>query len=216
MHRTFTRAEAREYDRRCMEELGIPGIVLMENAAVGCARVARGMLGPLRTARVVVVCGPGQNGGDGYAIARLLRADRLDARVIAVGQPRPGTDAATMRSRAEAAGVHIEPFRPGASLPDSDLVVDALFGTGLDRPLAGDDLAAVRAINAASAPVLSVDLPSGMDCDSGNPLPECVRATETATMVAPKAGFRPAGAQGRVRVVEIGGPGAAGRDGPGR
>ena len=212
----FTRAEARAYDRMLIEGRGIPGIVLMERAASGCAGVARSMLAPrggVARARVVVFAGPGQNGGDGYGIARILAAEGAVVEVIALGVPRAGSDAAITRERAIAAGVPISEFAAGevaradAAVPD--LVVDALFGTGLDRALAGDALAAVRAVDRLAtrgAPVLAVDLPSGMDCDTGEPLPECVRATMTATIAAPKAGFGAAGgrvAAGEVRVIPL-------------
>jgi len=202
----FTRADALRYDRHCMQELGLAGVVLMERAARGCADLALEMAG---AGRVVVACGPGQNGGDGYAIARMLRDAGRQVVVVALGAPREGSDAAEMRARLQ--GVSIVSFEAGLAVPDASLVVDALFGTGLDRPLAADALGAVRWVNAIAAPVLSVDLPSGLDCDRGVPLPECVRATVTATMVAPKAGFAAARAwTGRVEVVSLGGPEPAG------
>ncbi|MFM7134290.1 MAG: NAD(P)H-hydrate epimerase [Planctomycetota bacterium] len=209
MNRAFTRADARAYDRHCMEELGIPGVVLMERAAAGCSAVARELLGGRAAARVVVCCGSGQNGGDGYEVARLLARDGHAVRIVALGAPREGTDAAVMRARAVEAGLRVEPYAPEALGGPADLVVDALFGTGLDRPLAGDARAAVEAINRlrdSGAKVLAIDLPSGLDCDSGAELPVCVRADATATMVAPKAGFRRGGPEGRVVVVDLGGP----------
>jgi hydroxyethylthiazole kinase-like uncharacterized protein yjeF len=210
----FTRAEARAHDRHLIEACGIPGIALMERAARGCAELARGMLaarGGVAGARVEVHAGPGQNGGDGYEIARLLAADGARVEVVALGEPRRDTDAAITRARAVAAGVPIRAFdaSSGGNGAPPDLVVDALFGTGLDRPLAGESLAAVQAVDAlatSGAPVLSVDLPSGMDCDTGAPLPMCVRATVTATMAAPKAAFKTetgAACAGVVRVVPL-------------
>lgn len=205
MSTTYTRSEARAYDRHCMDVLRIPGIVLMRNAAAGCAALAESMCA--RDARVTVVCGAGQNGGDGYGVAAMLAERGMRVRVLALGKPQDGSDAAVMRAEAIARGVPIELF-PGAG-DGGDLVVDALFGTGLDRPLDGEALAAVRWINASRARVLSIDLPSGMDCDLGCGLPECVRADVTATMVARKRGFDAPGADawtGRVVVVPIGGP----------
>ncbi len=198
----LSRKQAVAYDRHCMDELGLAGIMLMERAARGCADIALQMTS---AAPVVVACGPGQNGGDGYAIARMLREAGRRAVVVQLGTPRAGTDAAAMRARLGDA--RLMPFAPGLSVEQPALVIDALLGTGLDRPLEGDALAAVRWINALGVPVLSVDLPSGLDCDRGVPLPECVRATVTATMVAPKLGFPLAGEwTGRVDVVPIGGP----------
>lgn len=198
----LSRNEAVRYDQHCMRELGIAGIALMERAARGCADIALGMA---RAGQILVACGPGQNGGDGYAIARMLNEAGRAVTVVALGAPRAGTDAAAMRARL--AGVPVLPFARGLEVGRPALMVDALFGTGLDRPLGGDALEAVRWINALAAPVLSVDLPSGLDCDLGVPLPECVRATVTATMVAPKLGFAQAAEwTGRVEVVPIGGP----------
>jgi|LauGreDrversion4_2_1035121.scaffolds.fasta_scaffold00694_7 NAD(P)H-hydrate epimerase len=207
METVFSRADARAYDRLCMDAQGLPGIALMERAAQGCARASMEMLGR-PPSRVLVVAGAGQNGGDGYAVATLLRQAGHRVAVRAVGEPRAGSDAATMRARAVAAGVPIAPFAPQEAI-DADLIVDALFGTGLDRPVAGEPRAAIEWMNAHGAPVLSIDLPSGMDCDTGEPLPVCVRAARTVTMVARKLGFdRPAARPflGLVEVVPIGGP----------
>lgn len=177
----------------------------MRNAAAGCAAVARAMCAG-RDGSVIVVCGFGQNGGDGYGVASLLARERA-VRVLALGEPLPGTDAEVMRDEARALGVQIEPFRGDERSADAVLIVDALFGTGLDRPLSEGALLAVRWINAQTVRVLSIDMPSGMDADTGAGLPECVRASVTATMVAPKRGFATATeSTGRVEVVSIGGP----------
>lgn len=201
---SLSRADARAYDRHCMRDLGIAGIELMERASRGCARWAMSMAVPTQ-GRVVVVCGSGHNGGDGYAIARIVREHGYDVTVVALGTPAPGTDADTMMRKL--GDTPVVEFARHPTLGAVSLVVDALFGTGLDRPLEGEALAAVRWINALRAPVLSVDLPSGLDCDRGVPLPECVRASVTATMVAPKRGFaRAAEWTGRVEVVPLGGP----------
>jgi NAD(P)H-hydrate epimerase len=187
-----------------MRDRGIAGIELMQRAAEGCAAIAATLATPGQGV-VVVVCGAGQNGGDGYAIARILRGLGYTVTVVALGRPARGTDADTMLGQLGAD--EAVPFADRPSLDRVALVVDALFGTGLDRPLTGDALAAVRWINSLEAPVLSVDTPSGLDCDQGVPWPECVRATVTATMVAPKRGFSQARAwTGRVEVVPIGGP----------
>jgi hydroxyethylthiazole kinase-like uncharacterized protein yjeF len=198
----LSREMAVAYDRHCMDELGLAGIALMERAARGCADIALQMTsaGP-----IVVACGPGQNGGDGYAIARMLCEAGRSIVVVVLGVPRTGSDAAIMRERL--GDMQARTFVRGMAVERPELIVDALFGTGLDRPLEDDALEAVRWINAQRVPVLSVDLPSGLDCDRGVPLPECVRASVTATMVAPKLGFaRAVEWTGRVEVVPIGGP----------
>lgn len=206
---SLTRAAAREHDRRCIETLGIPGIVLMENAAAGCARIALGMLGsPPRG--IVVACGPGQNGGDGYAIARHLANAGHAVRIVALGTPPAGSDASIMRNIVERMGLPIEPAATwSGAAADASLVVDALFGTGLDRDLGEPAIRVVRTLNGLAIPILAVDLPSGLDADTGLPRPEAIRATVTATMVATKVGMLgpDAGAfTGRIETVPIGGP----------
>lgn len=207
---TFTRAETRDHDRWCIETLGIPGIVLMENAAAGCARIAMGMLGPVPRG-VLVACGPGQNGGDGYAIARHLANAGHEVRIIALGEPPAGSDAGVMRRIAGRMGLAIETASDTGShpRPDVSLIVDALFGTGLDRDLGEPAIGVIRALNARGNPTLAVDLPSGLDADTGRPRPEAIRATVTATMVAAKVGMCMPGAAaftGRIEIVPIGGP----------
>jgi NAD(P)H-hydrate epimerase len=208
MEAVFTRLEARAYDEHCMRRLGIPGLALMERAVDGCARIARAMLGARDCA--TVVCGTGQNGGDGYGVAAALAETGHPVDVV---ESRGGADAkgdaATMRARAVAAGVRFHDIADRARCATPGLVVDGLFGTGLDRPLEGETLELVRWINACGAPVLAIDIPSGMHCDSGEPQPECVVASVTATMAARKRGFDAPGAAlrtGRVEVVPIGGP----------
>ena len=207
---TFTRAEAREYDRWCIGTLGIPGIVLMENAAAGCARIATGILGPVPRG-VLVACGPGQNGGDGYAIARHLANAGHEVRIVALGKPPAGSDAAVMRRIAERMGLMIERAGETGShpRPDVSLIVDALFGTGLDRDLGEPAIHVIRGLNESGIPILAVDLPSGLDADTGLPRPEAIRATVTATMVAAKVGMLvpfAAPFTGRIETVAIGGP----------
>lgn len=210
---SLTRQQAREHDRRCIHDLGMPGILLMENAARGCAEIAHHLLPRHAPPVVVVVCGSGQNGGDGFAVARHLATAGCHVRVLTVGEPDPASDAGTMRRIAIAMGVPVEAWAGPEGLQGAHLVVDALLGTGLDRPASGATLEAIRAMRDAGVPVLSVDLPSGMDADTGASRPECVRATITATMAAPKAGFSAPEAMphlGRVEIVGLGVPGPHG------
>ncbi|MCK6462030.1 MAG: NAD(P)H-hydrate epimerase [Planctomycetes bacterium] len=206
--RAITREQSREIDRIAQEELRIPGIVLMENAAIGiaaeAARVASG-----RGGHVAVVCGAGNNGGDGLATARHLSNKGFDVAVhLALPADAYGdkSDAAANLAIVRAMGI---PLREGIDLGDPALVVDALLGTGLVRHIREPFRSAVLAMNAMRCPVLSVDLPSGLDANSGEVLGVAVRATVTATMVAPKVGFaRKDGPThvGRVVVVDIGVP----------
>jgi len=205
------RAAARALDAEALSRFGIPEIVLMENAARGLAAVASAMLrGTGRS--VVVICGPGNNGGDGYAAARHLSNWSHSVRLIRVGTPRPETAAGLNASICAAMAMptaDISLLGDGAA---ATLVIDALFGTGLDRPPTGAAAAAIAAINDArrrGALVLAADLPSGLDCDSGECLGSAVVADRTSTFAALKPGLlrgdgpRHAGA---IDVVDIGVP----------
>lgn len=203
----LTREQCREIDRIATEELRIPGLLLMENAAIGIAAAAQ-ELGAGR-GLVVVVCGPGNNGGDGLAAARHLANRGADVRVqlaLPADAYRDGSDAATNLAIARAMGI---PILENLDLSRPALVIDALLGTGLVRDIREPFRTAVAAINGAGCPVLAVDLPSGLDANSGEARGGAVRATVTATMVAPKVGFaRKDGPLhvGRVVVVDIGVP----------
>ncbi len=206
----LTRQQVRDVDRRAIEEMGVPGVVLMENAGRGAAELLRalGIHG-----RVVVCCGKGNNGGDGFVIARHLDILRMPVRVLLFALPEELTgDAAVNYRIIERAGLAID-VQPGDELPRllavAEWVVDALFGTGLTGPLRPPFDRVVEAINASPARVLAVDIPSGLDADSGQPLGPTVRAHHTATFVAPKKGFAEPAARpwvGQVHVLGIGAP----------
>lgn len=210
--RPLTRAEVREVDRRAIEDLGVPGVVLMENAGRGLAdaiaRVARGV--------VTVVCGTGNNGGDGWVAARhLLLRGHAPSLILCGERAKVTGDAATNLTVLERAGVPYAVAADGAALERllavaPGWVVDALFGTGLQGELRPDGRAFVEALDACGAPVLAVDLPSGLCADTGRPLGAAVRAQHTVTFVAPKRGFAAAADYvGQVEVVSIGCPAQA-------
>jgi NAD(P)H-hydrate epimerase len=217
MPRPLTRDEVRAIDRRAAEELGLPTLVLMENAGRGAAALVREALRLPPPARVAILCGPGNNGGDGGVVARHLDAWGYDARVLWLADPsRLAPDAAVQHGILARARVRQEAW-PGAFDPEAlalwlgtaDAVVDGLLGTGLARPVDGRLAVAIGAVNAAGRPVLALDLPSGLDADTGTPLGVAVRADHTATFVAPKVGFAAPGADaftGTVHVVDIGVP----------
>lgn len=182
-------AAARALDRYAIDEMGLPALVLMEHAADGAVEALLGRW-PGAT-RVVVVCGPGNNGGDGWAMARLLLVRGVDCEVIAL---HPATEDAQVQARiAGNLGVSAIEVRDDADLEtvetrlrEADVVVDALFGTGLARPLEGLPAQLVGAIVASGRPILAVDLPSGLDASQAS-LPEVVVwADVTVTFVAPK------------------------------
>lgn len=202
-----------QVDRLAVVEYGMPSIVLMENAARGVAGVAMRMLAdrPRQSPAplVCMLCGPGNNGGDGFALARFLHNQGCDITLIPLGEPAPGSDAAINRLICQRMKLPFVQLESAGALRDADLIVDAIFGTGLNRSPQGEAARAIEWINAAERPVLAVDLPSGMDCDTGKPLGPCVRADHTATMVGWKLGFQSIDAQkllGELTVVDIGVP----------
>lgn len=219
MPRWCTREQIRELDRRAIEEYGIPGIVLMENAGAGAARVAAEMLGEPTCMNVVVFCGKGNNGGDGCVLARHLHNMGARVRIVLPCPPEEiGTesDAAKNLAIVRTMGLPLtvadsESGRcvAGGLAKEADLLVDALFGTGLTGEVREPYLSLVRMINASDRPVLSVDIPSGLDANSGKILRAAVRATRTATFVLPKRGFflldGPAHV-GEIEVIDIGVP----------
>jgi NAD(P)H-hydrate epimerase len=171
-------------------EAGIPSLVLMEHAGQAVADVAQTRWPQAR--RVLVLCGNGNNGGDGYVAARLLRAAGRRVTVLALSDDpvKLSPDAATMR-RAYLAypGAQSEPLTPeslAVALEHSDLVIDALFGSGLNRPLAGLPAEIVGHLNNSDLAILSIDLPSGLSADHAEPLGPHVQATVTVQLAGPK------------------------------
>jgi NAD(P)H-hydrate epimerase len=211
----LTRDQSRDLDRRAVEEFGLPGVVLMENAGRGTAEL---LLGLGVTGQVAVCCGKGNNGGDGFVIARHLDNRGVAVRVLLFGRPEDlHGDAAvnyTVIARSNLpvavhANKRVDQEALTRDLATADWVVDALFGTGLTGPLRAPFDAVVAAVNACGRRVLAVDIPSGLDCDTGRPLGPTVRAEHTATMAALKKGFTEPAARewlGRVHVIDIGVP----------
>ena len=215
MLRPLSRAEARALDAWAVEALGLPTVVLMENAGRGAAQWLRELAGA--SARTLILCGPGNNGGDGGVVARHLHLWGLSVRVVWIAPTgRFSLDAAVQRRALEGLGIDARtwegPVVPGAIealLAEADWVVDGLLGTGLDRPAEGIFGDVIGRLNRSGQPILALDVPSGLDADTGAPLGVAVRAKATATFAAPKAGFSAAGAMdytGEVRVISIGVP----------
>ncbi len=203
-------------DRRTITEAGIPGQALMERAGTGALSVLEQVWCPLAGKTVTAVCGKGNNGGDGLVIARLLRQKRANSVVILMAQAADLTgDAKAMYRRfVKTAGVRAIHVCPSGDqlrslLKKSDLVVDALLGTGLSTPVTGAYQAAIEAINEAGRPVMAADLPSGIHADTGTVLGAAVRATWTVTFGLPKLGlYLGSGIDhaGKVYVLDIGIP----------
>jgi NAD(P)H-hydrate epimerase len=210
----LTREAARAVDEIAIRDYHLPGLVLMENAGRGVAEWLRSLAA---TSPVMICCGKGNNGGDGFVIARHLELQGLAVEVVRCCDPADLTGDARVNSDVVDAG-RIPCWQLGrhgtvadlaARLTRAGWIVDALLGTGAQgaprEPLAG----VIRAINAAGRPVVAVDLPSGLDANTGETPGECVRAQYTATFVAPKRGFAVPGVSawtGTVQVIDIGIP----------
>jgi NAD(P)H-hydrate epimerase len=211
--RTVRRDAVRDLDRRAVEEYGLPGVVLMENAGRGAAELlVRLGAGP---GGVLVCSARGNNGGDGFVIARHLDIRGVTVRVLLFADPATLSGDAAVNYRVIAkAGLPVEavtdwPAALAAVRSHTGWVVDALFGTGLRGALGAPYDTVIAAMNDSPARVLAVDLPSGLDCDTGEPLGPVVRADATATFVAAKYGFaNPASVAytGEVHVIDIGAP----------
>ena len=213
--RTVTAAEMREIDRRAIEDVGIPGAVLMNNAGAS-------VFEEIESGPVGVLCGKGNNGGDGFVVARMALLAGFDTRVVLAADPDSLTDDASAFKRVyenlgglvtvvreEAAAIHAVEGLAGCSV-----IVDALLGTGVQGEVRGAVRAAIEALSSLTAvPVLAVDIPSGLDSDTGAILGRCVTAATTVTFQYAKRGFESADAKrylGRLVVADIGIPAVCG------
>lgn len=197
--RVMSRDEVRAVDRWAIEQIGVAGVVLMENAGRSCAELIVAKLKEAPGPSVGVFCGTGNNGGDGYVIARHLLNAGVGVDVVICGDKgKVRGDARMNLDILERLGVAAAQMRPddpdlaGAvrrAAARANIVVDALFGTGLQGELKGNYPTLVDAINDLGVPILSVDIPSGLDCDTGKPLGTAIRAAWTVTFVAVKQGF---------------------------
>lgn len=187
--RTVTSAEMREIDRQAETCFGIPGIILMENAGRAVADAAERRYREDRLSGAIgVFCGSGNNGGDGFVAARHLLNRGLPVEIV---MARPAAslsgDALLNHAIAEKIRVPMVPF--GGSQRRYALIVDALLGTGISGEVRGPLRQAIETVNAARVPVISVDLPSGLDADTGRLMGVGVVAAATVTMGLPKKGF---------------------------
>ena len=222
--RILTAEEMRSADQAAIEQWGIPGLVLMENAAIGVVEAICRDYGEV--SRILVFCGPGNNGGDGLAIGRHLELRGFSPRLLLVGWSRNrSADAQRQLDICERQGLPIAKVESVDELRElapeglaADLFVDALFGTGLARPLEGVFAEAVRWLAGDMAPVLAVDLPSGLDASTGEVIGPSAAADLTVTFAAPKRAhiFSPAaGRCGEIVVTDLGLPDQVLADTPG-
>ncbi|MBN1805396.1 MAG: NAD(P)H-hydrate epimerase [Sedimentisphaerales bacterium] len=213
----MTKDQVRAVDSWAINTLGIPGVVLMENAGRSCAELIREKLKGIATQKVCIFCGTGNNGGDGYVIARHLLDNGFKVKVVICGDPQKVKgDAKINLDILEKMNQPIDLINPknddaAAGLrkftEDTDMIVDGLFGTGLTGQLRDDYIKLIETINASGCPILAIDIPSGLDCDTGRPLGAAVKANWTVTFVAVKKGFVSEGAAsytGEIFIASIG------------
>jgi len=220
----LSRNEVRDLDRRAIEEFQIPGLLLMENAGLNLTVEILSDLqsqsnSKIPNPRPLIVCGRGNNGGDGFVLARHLRLAGLNIQIAFIDPQNKGpatNDALINYKIVRAMNLPLKVIGEARDLSDlygdcSVLLCDAFLGTGIDRVLRPFAQTIVKAINEWPGRILAVDCPSGLDCDSGSPLGVAVRADRTVTMAAMKEGFQKAGADaytGPVQIVPISAPGA--------
>lgn len=221
----LNRNQIREIDRRAIQDYGMSGLVLMENAGRNAATLllslVSGELPPgakqFQSGPVTIVCGKGNNGGDGFVIARHLDLFGLAVRVALLCSPQDlAGDAAANFSIIKKAALSIEIFAAPLDVIQFDSViarsawlVDAILGTGASGEPKSPYAEAIDRMNASGLPIFAVDLPSGLDCDTGAPAQHTIRAAHTCTFVASKPGFSAESAKpyvGRLHVVDIGAP----------
>src|SRR5450631_1055435 len=183
----YTAAQARALDAYAIDTLGVPGYTLMKRAGEAALRYLRSRWPTAHN--LVIVCGGGNNGGDGYVLARFAQAAGLTVSVLAASAPEAlRGDAQQACLDFKASGGRVQPFAT-ALLGEGEVIVDALLGTGLSSAVRKDAAEVIRAMNASGRPLFALDVPSGLDADRGVPLGESVRATGTVCFVALKTGL---------------------------
>ncbi len=193
--KVLTAAEMQRIDRLTTERYGVPSLTLMENAGRGVVEFLEERFAPLSQHRILVLCGRGNNGGDGLVVARLLCERALKPRVVLLADPSAlkGDAAANLKRFSSLGPLDVvthesEWGRVKRALADTTLLVDAILGTGLSKPLEGFLLGIVRDLNSSfpRAQVVAVDLPTGISADTGELIGESVRADASVTLTAPK------------------------------
>jgi NAD(P)H-hydrate epimerase len=225
--RVLNTAQMREADRRTIEDIGIPSLVLMENAGRQAVAAIEAIHGDLLEQQVAVLCGRGNNGGDGFVVARTLAQRGVDVAVFLIG--RVADVRGDARINLEILGrlgltvVEIADSQAWelhfSEVGDCSLIVDAIFGTGLNSPISGYIESVVTDVNASGIPVVAIDLPSGLSADSPDPIGPSIEAGLTVTLAAPKIPLvlPPAETRaGDIVIADIGIPGEVleGLDGP--
>src|SRR5688572_22251371 len=225
--RVLNSAQMREADRRTIEEIGIPSLVLMENAGRQVVAAIEAMHGDLLERQVAVLCGRGNNGGDGFVIARTLVQRGVAVAVFLMGRVADVRgDARTNLEILGRLGITVVEVADSqawelhlAEVTDCTLIVDAIFGTGLNTPISGYLESVIADVNASGIPIVAVDLPSGLSADTADTIGDSIEAGLTVTLGAPKLPLvlPPAETRaGDIVIADIGIPGDIfeGLDGP--
>jgi hydroxyethylthiazole kinase-like uncharacterized protein yjeF len=192
--RVLNTAQMREADRRTIDDIGIPSLVLMENAGRQTVAAMEAMYGDLLERQVAILCGRGNNGGDGFVVARTLVQRGVDVSVFLIGRVADVRGDARINleilGRLGLAVVEIADSQAWelhfSEVSDCTLIVDAIFGTGLNAPVSGFIESVVTDVNHSGIPVVAIDLPSGLSADSPDPIGPSVEAGLTVTLAAPK------------------------------
>jgi NAD(P)H-hydrate epimerase len=195
----MTREEVRAFDAWAINTVGIPGVALMENAGRNCAELIAEKIAVVANPRVCIFCGTGNNGGDGYVIARHLLNSGLSVTIVICGDLNKIKGDAKINldilEKMDQSIIQVNPAdtdiadKVQALSAGADMIVDSLFGTGLRGQLSQEYIRLIESVNARNCPVISVDIPSGMDCDTGQTLGAVIEADYTVTFVAVKKGF---------------------------
>ncbi|EFK95183.1 Uncharacterized protein yjeF, partial [sediment metagenome] len=209
--RLVSAQQMRAIDRRAIEKIGIPGLELMENAGRGIAHFIKDIFsGETKGRRIAIFCGRGNNGGDGYVIARFLHSWGATIQVFLLAErSQIEGDALINLQKIEQIGVRIAKIGTQDALPilsGTDLIVDAIFGTGFRGQAEPGIARVIDYLNSSGIPILAVDTPSGLDNDTGAIVGSCIKATYTATLALPKIGqyFYPGRAHcGQIKIIDI-------------
>src|SRR5206468_10932741 len=192
--RVLNASQMREADKRTIEEIGIPSLVLMENAGRQAVAAMEAMYSDLLERQIGVLCGRGNNGGDGFVIARTLVQRGVDVAVFLIGRVADVRgDARTNLEILGRLGLTVVEVADSqawelhfSEVSDCTLIVDAIFGIGLNAPVSGLIESVIADVNASGIPVVAIDLPSGLSADSAEPIGPSIEAGLTITLAAPK------------------------------
>src|SRR2546422_8260127 len=215
--RVLNASQMRDADKRTIEDIGIPSLVLMENAGRQTVAAMEAMYTDLPERQVAVLCGRGNNGGDGLVVARTLVQRGVDVSVFLMGRvAEVRGDARTNLEILGRLGLTVVEIADSqawelhfSEVSDCTLIVDAMFGTGLNAPVSGLIESVIADVNASGIPVVSIDLPSGLSADSADPIGDSIEAGMTVTLAAPKLplGLPPrAWRAGDIGIADIGVP----------